>query len=404
LKTTITIAWKNIWRTKRRSLAVIGAIALGVWALIFLFSFLNSFNETYVTNAIKYELSHVQIFHQDYRSEPELKNYLPDDQEIAQWLRAQPHVANFSARILVNGMVASSKATQGIQITGIDPNAEAAVTSLDELLLEGTYFTEINRNPILVSRKIADKLKLAVRSKVVLTFQDKHRNITAGAFRVEGIFESKSPRVNEGFVYVRDKDLSSLIQLTRVHQMAVLLKNEKEIAKFLADAPLWNKVNLLSYEELSPEFNLLKQQSRISKQVLTLIIMLALLFGIINTMLMAVLERTREIGMLRAIGMNKYRVFQLFMIETVFLSIVGGPIGLVLGALTNRYFGIHGMDLSRYSAPLRELGYDAIFYPVLDQIFYPILMVVVVITAIIGALYPAYRAIQLKPVESLRKL
>jgi ABC-type lipoprotein release transport system permease subunit len=403
MKMILEIAWKNIWRTKRRSLAVIGAIAVGAWALIFLFSFLNSFNDTYVNNAIAFEYSHLQIHHPDYRSQPELRHFIKPQIELERILQKESEVQAYSMRTIVNGMIASSKATHGIQVYGIHPEQEGAVTSLDQLLIEGSYFDGIRRNPILVSIKTADKLNLTLRSKVVLTFQDKDLNITAAAFRVAGIFDSKSPRINEGIVYVRQQDIQPLINLDAVHEVGILLEQTEHIPH-VRNVLESDQYLVESFMEISPEFNLLKEQSTISKQVLTFIIMLALLFGIINTMLMAVLERTREIGMLRAIGMSRSRVFRLFVLETILLSAVGGPIGLLMGWLSNEFLGTHGLDLSRYATSLKEIGYDTVFYPVLSDLYYPLLMLVVIFTALVGSLYPAFRAVQLKPVEALRKI
>jgi ABC-type antimicrobial peptide transport system permease subunit len=132
--------------------------------------------------------------------------------------------------------------------------------------------------------------------------------------------------------------------------------------------------------------------------------MLALLFGIVNTMLMAVLERTKEIGMLRSIGMHKKSVFRMIILETCLMSAIAGPIGLVLGYLTNLWLGTKGMDLSSYATALEQYGMDAIFYPSISNTTYPVLMMVVILTAFLGAIYPAIKAIQLNPLEAIRKL
>lgn len=400
-----SLSWKNIWRSHKRSFVVIGSIAVGVWALSFLFAFMNSFNEGYIRNAVKYDYSHLQIHHPEYRLDPSLDYTVKSPSEVVTFLNNLPQVTAFSSRTLVAGMVASSKNSQGVQITGVDPGQEDQITALkSDLLLEGTYF-ESNRNPILISKKVAEKLGVGIRSKVVITFQDHAGEITSAAFRVDGIFESKSPRINEGYVYVRQGDIQRLVQTDGIHEIGILLHESGQIEEVRsALKSTFPELEIRSYNELAPEFDLIEQQSQISKQVLTIIIMLALLFGIINTMLMAVLERTRELGMLRAVGLHKSKVFRMIMLETLFLSLVGGPLGIVLGALTNLYFSIKGMDLSAYSDMLKDYGYDTIFYPDLDPMQYPVLMLAVMLTAIFGAIYPAIKAVKLNPVESIRKI
>lgn len=399
----LQLSWKNIWRTRKRSFAVIGSIAVGVWALSFLFAFTNAFNEGYIRNAIQYDYSHLQIHHSQYRIDAVLNHFIENAGGIIDKLKQMPEVMAYSDRTIVNGMVATGKNNQGVQIMGINPEREEKVTLLKDLMKEGAYF-EAKRNPILISETLAKKLDAKIRSKVVLTFQDSTGNITAAAFRVDGIFESKSPKINEGVVYVRQQDIQSLVQLHEVHEIAVLLHQTEEIPAVKEQLSTGFDAEVMSFRELAPEFDLISQQSEVSKQILTLIVMLALLFGIVNTMLMAVLERTKELGMLRAIGLHKGKVFSMVMLETVLMSVLGGPIGVVLGVLTNGYYSSNGMDLSSYSEGLKEYGYDTIFYPSLESTQYPILMGVVIVTAFIGAIFPAIKAIRLNPVESIRKI
>jgi putative ABC transport system permease protein len=129
-----------------------------------------------------------------------------------------------------------------------------------------------------------------------------------------------------------------------------------------------------------------------------------LMFGIVNTMLMAVLERQREIGMLMAIGMNRSRVFAMIMMETSWLALVGGPVGILLGHLTIYWFGIHGVDLSQYSEALSMYGFSNIIYFELDRGFYmPILLMTLAVT-MLSALYPALKALSLDPATAIRKI
>ncbi len=403
----LQLSWKNIWRTRRRSFVVIGAIAVGVWALIFLFSFLNSFNEGYLKNAIQYEYSHMQVHTNAYLDDAEISNFIDPAQydRLNLWLTNHPVVEHYSERFLVNGMISSANSSQGIVLYGIDTSLEQATTNLRNLISDGDYFQGNRRNQILISEELAEKLHVKLRSKIVVTYQDFEGNISSAAFRVAGIFESKSPTINKTVAYVQQKDLERLLGKQVFHEYAILLSSIEDIeAVVAAMRNEFPDLVIEPFKALAPELDLLEQQSKVSKQVLTTIIMLALLFGIINTMLMAVLERTREIGMLRAVGMHKKKIFSMILLETILLSLVGGPIGILLGVLTNKYFGIYGLDLSAYAESLKDYGYDSIFYPSIEPDLYITLMVVVIFTALLGAVYPALKAIQLKPVEAIRKL
>jgi putative ABC transport system permease protein len=159
-----------------------------------------------------------------------------------------------------------------------------------------------------------------------------------------------------------------------------------------------------SYKEVAPDLELFNNQIKVNIMIMTSIFMLALIFGIINTMLMAVLERIKELGMLMAIGMNKLKIFFMIMLETIFISVLGAPIGMGLGYVTIWYLHYSGINLSRWSRALEEFGMDDIIRPVLDPSVYGIVALSVIATALLAAIYPSLKAIRLKPVEALRKI
>lgn len=398
------IAWRNVWRNPTRSLVVIGAIVVGIWAVSFAVGFINSLSAGFLRNAIFHDYSHLQVHHRQFRQEPDVLLAIPGGRQLATELGRRPEVKALSARMLVNGMAASSRTSAGVQVYGIDPAAEARVTRLDSLLTEGRYFGDKPRQAVLMSRKLADKLKVRLRSKVVLTFQDQHGDVVAGAFRIRGLFNSPSPRINETVVYVRRQDLGRLVGSdTLLHQVAVLL-HQPELAPGLARRLSASHPGSQpeTWEQLAPELELMQQQSTISMLILLVILMLALAFGIVNTMLMAVLERTHELGMLMAVGMNKGRVFRMILVETVYLALVGGPLGCLLGFATLSWLGRTGVDLSAYSQGLKHFGYSTVLYPHLASQDYLLMAASVVLTALLAAVYPAYKAVRLHPVEALR--
>lgn len=400
----LPLSWKNIWRSKRRSFVVIGAIIIGVWALIFMIAFYNSFGAAFSRNAINYEHSHIQIHNPEYLIEPDIFNQVDDEELIVNAIKDDSRIKSYSGRRKVNGMIASSKTSLGVQIYGVVPLAEAQTTSLEAQIIEGSYFQKVKRNPVLISEKVADKLKVKIRSKIVITFQDIDGNITSASCRVEGIFDSKSPKINEGVIYLRKSDLNRLVGSDGINEFAILLQSSEQIEQTKQLLTSVSNNTIRSYKEVAPEFNLMEESSVVTKQLLTVVIMLALLFGIVNTMLMAVLERTKEIGMLRSVGMKKRSIFSMIMVETSLMGVLGGPIGLLMGYLTIVWLGARGLDLSAYSEALKEYGFDSVFYPEIKNSTYPLLMIVVMFTSFIGAIFPAIKAIRLNPLEAIRKL
>lgn len=401
------VAWRNIWRSRTRSLVVIGAIAIGVWAVIFLISFSSGMVTSYINNAIENEISHIQIHHPDFKEDEEVKFVLGDSDKLISDVRNVDGVKAAALRSISNGMLSTSKGGgRGIRIKAIDPEAEATVTHLDEKIEEGEYFGGGRSKKILISKSLSEKMHAKVRSKLVLTFQDLNGEITAVGFRVGGLYETGNNTYDLNTVFVNRKDLNPhLGDENLAHEVAVVVDYPQDVETIQSEIKdLHPKLLTENYKELSPEIELFQSQIKLSAFIFTIIVMLGLIFGIINTMLMAVLERIKEFGMLMAIGMNKMRVFSMIVLETVMLGLVAAPIGLGIGWFSVIYFSTRGIDLSNYSRGMREIGFSPIIYPNIESDFYWWLTLAVAITAIIGSIYPAFKAIKLRPVEALRKL
>ncbi|UCS93785.1 ABC transporter permease [Echinicola marina] len=399
----IKIAWRNVWRNKGRSMVVIGAIVVGIWALIFMLGFMNGFTVSYINGAIEHEISHIQIHHPKFKEDYKISYNIPNGTALEKTLSSEPGIAAISPRSLTNGMVSSTRKASGVRIYGIIPELEKRVTHHDSLLTEGTYFESKQKNPVVIGNELAEDLKVNINSKIVLTFQDEENNLVAGAFRIVGLIETTSPNINQATAYVKKEDLNRIAGIEdNIHEIAIFL-NHPEDETILVKALEQNHpaLQIESWRTIAPELELFLSMTDSFLWVLFGIIMTALIFGIINTMLMAVLERHRELGMLMAIGMNKWRVYIMIVIETVFLSLVGGPLGAIIGLITMNWLGIHGIDLSAYSAGLKAYGYDSILYPSIENDTYILVTIGVIITALAGALYPAHKAIQLKPSEAL---
>ena len=400
------IAWRNVWRQKVRSLVIITAMVVGLWGLIFAIGFMNGFMDSYLSNALKYEYSHIQIHHPNFKQDQEIKYNIKNGIEKIGEIGAMENVKAATHRTVVNAMIGSAKASAGVKILGVDTLLEKKVTSFDELITRGTYFKSVKRNPLIMGEKLADKLRVKPRSKVVLTFQNQEGDIVSAAFRVAGIFNAKSPVLNETVVMVNYQDINKTLgDENLVSEIAIYLKDADNI-----EAAYGNIVSGLpdyrveKWDELAPELSLIIQQSRTNIFILVAIFMTALIFGIINTMLMAVLERVRELGMLMAIGMNKLRLFFMIMTETVYLGFVACPVGLFFGYLTIGYLNKSGFDLSDYAQGLQKFGYETVIYPIVSENHYFILSLGIFITTIIASIYPSLKAVKLKPAEALRKI
>ena len=400
----IALAWKNIWRNKKRSLIILTAIALGIWAGLFSVAVMFGSWDTTVNSTIDRHLSHLQIHTKAFKDDNLISNYIPDGPELADNIRKLPQVEDVSARVLIEGMASSPGSSSGVNIIGVNPEHEKTVTTIANYIIDGEYFNGIKRNPILVGAKLANKLGLKLRSKVVLSFQNIDTTLTYVAFRVAGIFRTESSVFDGSNVFVNKSDLYKVMNNDRiVSEIAVRLKSSNDLDSTLAQLRgMYPSLVIESWKQLAPELELTYQFMIVELEIFLGIIMAALLFGITNTMLMSVMDRVREFGVLLAVGMKRMRVFLLILFETAILSFFGGIIGMMLGSFTIWYFSDKGIDLSLFTEGFSAWGMPSILYPALPLSFYGILTSMIILTAIIASIYPSVKTIKLRPADAIR--
>lgn len=401
----ISISWRNVWRNKLRSSVIIIATTLGICAGIFSAAFYQGMIDQRVDKVIKTELSHLQIHEPDFRNSNEINNYIPHADELNKKISEIPGVVGVSDRIVIFSMVSSAETGSGVKIVGIDPEQEKKTTSLYTKVREGNYFEEQRKNQVLIGEKLAEKLRVKLNSKVVITLLDVDNNITYGAFRIVGIFNTVNNSFDEANIFVRYDDLARLINFPpkACHEIAILVDNNEKVPEIKSKVEeVASGLEVMSWLDLSPEMSYMTEAMDLYLYIFIIIILLALLFGIINTMLMVVLERVKEIGMLMAVGMSRIRIFLMILLETVFLSFVGGVIGVIAGWLISKHFETRPINLAAWADAYTDLGYDPFVYTVLNWPLLINVIIMVLFTGVLASLYPAYKALQQDPSEALR--
>jgi len=399
------VSWRNIWRNKLRSTVIIIAIAIGVFAGIFTWAFYRGMVIQRIQAAIISESSHIQVHHKDYLTNPDQRYVITGIDSVIISIDNLPGVEATTGRLLVTAMISSAETGSGVRLVGIHPDQEKKVTNIYDKITQGSYFESHRKTPIVIGEKLAEKLSVKLRSRVVLTLQSMDGTLTSGLFRVEGIYRTYNSVYDETNVFVRQNDLSNLIGLDNSsgHEVAILLSdNDRLDLVSMKISEAFPGLDTKSWREIMPEVSLVEESMDISMYVFLGIILAALIFGIINTMLMAVLERVKELGMLMAVGMNKLRVFFMILLETVLLSLTGGVVGIIAGYIVTVFFKHRGIDLSRWAEAYEKLGYETVIYPVTNLDIDLKVALMVLITGILASLYPAWKAIQLKPAEALR--
>jgi len=400
----MALSWKNVWRNPLRSSVVIISVVLGVWAALFTAAFMNGMIIQYMDVQLANITSHIQIHTDDYEEERIPVAVIPNANDVLNTVRGEVGVKHAVGRAVVDGLISTSAGSFGVTAKGIDFENEPNVTNLHKHIREGEYLSDEGRNSILIGSKLAKRLQVQMNSRVVLNVQDVDGMLTAGAFRVSGIFHSPDARVNENMVFLRQNDLANLIlKPDAIHEIAIIVDDYKQADHYASRLDSILGMSVKSWGDISPALRYTDSVTDITLYIFMIIIVIALMFGIVNTMLMAVLERTPELGMLMAVGLSRGKAFQMIMYETIMLTMVGAPFGIALSALTVYYTGINGIDLSAFAQGFEMYGLSYLIYPVLNVEQYISNALIIALAALAAAVLPSWKALRLNPVEAIRK-
>lgn len=413
-----------------RSLIVMIAVTIGMIGGIFSSAVFKGMSDQRVEEAIKYETSHIQIHHPRFMENQELRYTVPGSTELAGELQDLDKVQAVSRRMEVPVMIKSSASGTGVQLLGINPEEEEKVTAIREAVYDsvevaanygmtdpkrvqrfledsvGHYFTQKSRSQqIVIGEELAEQLKVDVKDKVVVNLQTTEGSLSGGVFRVAGIYRITNSTFENTVAFVKKDALASLTGLPAdaVHELAIRLSDSYQVGPLVKQLTHnYPELDVKSWKDIQPELGMITQWLDVMLYFIMVIILLALGFGIVNTMLMVVMERIKELGMLMAIGMNRMRVFGMIMLETIFLSITGGVIGMGIAALLIRYFGSQGIHLDAFTQGFEAIGYSPVLYPSIGVSFYFTLTGLIILTAIVASIYPAVKALRMNPAEALR--
>ncbi len=402
----LQMAWRNIWRNKLRSTVVIAAITVGLFGGLAASGIMKGMVIDMIDNALENTVSHIQIHDERFIDNNEVGFFIKNSSGLIKQIQAVPEVAAVCERTKAFGMASTASKALGVMINGIEPDKEKKVTKIYTKLTDSisTYFTSGKKNRILISQKLADKLNAKVKSKIVLTFQDYDGNLTGASFKVEGIFKTQNTMFDEQNVFVRKKDLDRLLDMPAhtSHEIAVLLKDYHNTPVVLDKLKKITSYYIEPWNKIDPYLELTTSLTGFMLLIFMTVILLALGFAIVNTMLMVILERTKELGMIMAIGMNRKKVFIMIMQETTMLTLTGGVLGILISIIFTTYFGRVGIDISDVAQGIEALGYSSVMYPQLSFTDYLQVIAMVLVTGVISSIFPTIRAIKMKPAEAVR--
>ncbi len=399
----IKIAWRNIWRNPSRSLVVIIAVTFGMIGGGFSTAVMIGAVNQRIDKAIDIESSHYQVHMQGFLDNPEVGNYMQNVNLLLAQINQKDFVEASSSRLKIDCSIASAYQNTGAVLIGVNPEDEMKVTELENAIIEGSYFDSDTKNQLIISSTMAEELKIKMRSKPVITFLGNNGDLTGGAYRIVGIYQTDNTMYDQFHVFVKRSDLESIAGfspedsheiITRFVDNEDLVERSAELGKLLP-----GQFEGKNWKEINPDLGMMNMMTEQFLWYLVAIIMFALAFGIINTMLMSILERKKELGMLMAVGMHQGKIRRMIILETLFLTAIGSFAGLALNQVLVSLTARNGIDLSKYAEGFSSFGFSAVLYPEINASFYLQIVALVIVTALVAAIFPILRAGKMKPAE-----
>ncbi len=401
LKLLLQLSIRNILRHKRRNGLLLAAIIVAVSAVVVSNSLIRGMQYDMADAAVSNLTGHVKILAPGYRDDPNIdKNFvLAED-----W---QPDVAaeelvGWAARVRVPAVIMSERGTRGIQFVGIDP-AQEDISFVGRAAYDGDRLTDASDGRVVIGRALAEQLETTVgRRLVIITQGADGRNREAG-FRIAGLYDADGTGLEKIFVFTGVNTLQKMVGAEVFTEVSIRLVREPFMFQFKTSLiEVFTGLDVLDWRELEPQAAAMFAFADAAIFIWFFIMMGALTFGLVNTLVTSVMERVRELGMLRAIGMRPSSVIVQVVLESSVLMFIGVASGLLVGWLFILWLG-DGIDLSRFAEGMESFGMRTIWKPVLLAGDMVLVAGLSLLFGVLASLYPARRVVKIKPLEALRR-
>ncbi len=402
----LQLAWRNIWRNKRRTAIILTAVVIGVWSMILLGSLMRGIAVGMIKNGISTLTGHIQIHHRGYRNDPAIENSIADPRVVEDVLRkALPPDALWSPRVRLNAVASNARHSSGVTLVGIEPASEARISFIGNAIYQGRYLKPNEKNGILVGEALLEKFDTKLGRKLVLMSQDTDRQIASRAFRIVGTFRAEMEATEKHYVFVTRQAGQKMLKLKDgLSEFSILLSGKPDnpgVYNALNAALPSRQFEIHTWRELLPfQMAYLKILDGFM-WIWYLVVFVAMGFGIVNTTLMAVFERMREFGLLKALGMKPWWILREVLTESFLLLITGMALGNALGFLCVYALSGSGIDLSALAAGAEYAGMTRIIYPAVELKDVLLSNMIVMFLGILVSAYPAAKAARFTPVEAL---
>jgi ABC-type lipoprotein release transport system permease subunit len=402
----LRLAWRNIWRHRRRTVIIVLAMGLSLAMMMFYDGLIDGFNQAIAGNAVRVLGGNVQVHAEGYRAKVDSNPLLPleDDAAVVQAALSNPDVIAAARRIQTGGLISNREGAFPLNIIGIDPEAEAPVSLIAEHIVDGRYLEATDEDTVLIGKGLADALSIEVGDRVTMVGSDINKQNRQRTMTVIGIYDIGIPSMEKGSAYISLADAQSLFGLRGQSTEVQITLNTvgREAAVVAALSPALPGYEVESWEQTYPELGSAINSKSAVMDIFSVIIVMIAGIGILNLLLMAIYERTREIGLLGAMGLKPRQIATTFILEGTLIGIVGALAGIGMGLMLNLGLGQVGMDYSQFAGVTEYMALiSGKIYPTLGTSKLATRATVVVIIAALAALIPAWMAARREPSEAL---
>ncbi len=399
------LAVRNLKRHPMRSGITLFAITFGLGAFVFVGSIANGFYTQIVDNATGMVTGDAQVQLKGFKDDMKPTLALPNGRTLLDQVQQAPSVAGASPRVQTTAMVTSAVKSLPVLLIGVDPDAERQVTFLDKSVKEGRYLQAGHEKDIVIGRKLAELLHVRVGERVILMTQDVHGNLASERFIVSGLFQTGSHSFDDVMAHVNLPTLQKMVDMDdRITNVAMRMKARtpegvSDMSQVAALMPPGDEVRLLTWQELVPQVAQMNALFKGALMILLTIVLLMVSVVVMNTVLMSVMERTREFGTMLALGSRPGLIVRLVQLEAVLIGVAGTVTGLAFGVLLTAMHG-HGIDMKMHGASIP--GVTNMIFPKLSPDVLIVPGVLLPLLTLMAALYPSWRAARLDAVKAMR--
>lgn len=404
------LAWRNVWRNRRRTVLTLLTIIVGCAMIILMNAIAKGGHDRMIEDAVSMGTGHIQIHERGFWENQTIDYAFVPDSALLHALEDNPAVAGYAPRVQAAALLSSSSSTAGALILGIDPVRERSVSNLHEKVLKGGKYLDANTaNGALVGEKLGKNLGVKPGDEISFISQGFDGSIAAEKLTVTGLMRTGVPEFDKMLMLMTiDRAKSAFSMGENIHAIAVKLASPEKmkeiissLSKFHSDVPL----EVMGWDELMPVLVQFIIMDDVSAWIFDFILLMLVAFGILNTVQMSVFERTREFGIMLAIGTSASRVIAMVLLESAIIAAIGAVLGAALGYSISYYFFINPIDYSAYASELSVWNISTTVFPA-DATWLNISAsaAFTFLFALLFSLFPARRAARLKPVEAIRHL